>query len=220
MNERLKQVLFLRRGGQVRRFHAEPFWVGDRTTDGQHSFNVALLCHLIIKDAAIGVWAAYRILLGALVHDLGEQAIGDVPAPTKRRLPNLGELDAQEKYVRGKLGIDVDLTTTEKEVVDIADFLEVGFDSVEQFMVGNTYALSIFDQLESRTSTISKLEQYPVAKELFSELRRIFQQAREQQAGILCAIASLDPRQLLAPVDVPPVPTAIPPVTRGTASSD
>lgn len=76
----INQAEFLWNGGYTERFHTVPTLRID--TVGHHSYNVACLLMLLRPDSP-----AY-MLRAALKHDAAEHVVGDMPAPTKRLLPD------------------------------------------------------------------------------------------------------------------------------------
>jgi 5'-deoxynucleotidase YfbR-like HD superfamily hydrolase len=71
---------FLWNGGHTARFHTVPTLKID--TVGHHSYNVACLLMTLRPDAPA------HLLRAALKHDAAEHIVGDMPAPTKRALPD------------------------------------------------------------------------------------------------------------------------------------
>lgn len=83
------QLDFIRAGGETERYHTQRTIQVD--TVGHHSFNVAWLVVLLN-----GPGAACRgvLLMAALAHDLAEHKVGDIPAPSKRMLPDYPSTDS------------------------------------------------------------------------------------------------------------------------------
>lgn len=87
--------------GSTHRWHTNPLFAasGDRV-DG-HSARVAILILQFMPDAPA------ELLRAAVVHDLGENAVGDLASPVKRRNPGLyAELEALEAEALAVMGFD------------------------------------------------------------------------------------------------------------------
>lgn len=77
---KLQRLLLARDSACVTRFHTARV-VHDETV-AEHSFNVVNML-LIMTNG----YAKRDLLLAALVHDMGEPQVGDIPSPVKRALP-------------------------------------------------------------------------------------------------------------------------------------
>ena len=77
---KLQRLLLARDSACVTRFHTARV-VHDETV-AEHSFNVVNM--LLIMT---GGHASKELLVAALVHDMGEPQVGDIPSPVKRALP-------------------------------------------------------------------------------------------------------------------------------------
>lgn len=107
-------------GGSVQRYHT---WPMPPQNVGNHSYGVAMIVQRL--------WPECRkeLLLAALQHDLGEQELGDVPAPAKWRAPqffaHLNEAEAKARLDMGFSPHEEELTAHERQVLKIADILEL-----------------------------------------------------------------------------------------------
>lgn len=120
-------------GGQVRRCHTRR--VLRQQTVGEHSFGVAWLCALMF-----GPETRAALLVNALAHDLAEQVVGDIPAPTKHHLNEEARrsLEDLEETVLFQSNIILpDLTEEERVVLKIADCLDLMMYCVEERNAGN-----------------------------------------------------------------------------------
>lgn len=135
-----RDLLHVRRMGMVTRFHTIPT-VRPQTTS-HHSGNVALLLTLLWPGVTV---QALRL---ALVHDLGESFTGDVPAPTKWALPDLGErLDAVESTVLEGTGLWDEIATIEEAWwLSFCDTLDLCLYCLEEMSLGN---MGIHQQFEN-----------------------------------------------------------------------
>lgn len=109
---------YLRRALLVRRFHQHATLEVD--TVGKHSLGVALLTHLMDPNAR------KCVILAAMVHDLGEYAVGDIPAPTKRMMSPEAKnhlADLEDEVLRMH-GLNFQLTDDEWQLIKVADCLD------------------------------------------------------------------------------------------------
>lgn len=77
---RFDDIDFMWNGGETRRYHGFRMLMED--TVGHHSYNVACIIMKVRPEASAG------LLRAALKHDIAEHKAGDMPAPTKRALPD------------------------------------------------------------------------------------------------------------------------------------
>lgn len=213
---RMERMLLLRKGGDVVRWHGE-VWTGPRQTVGHHTFGVLLLLFDIAPDSI-----APCLIQAALYHDLAEQIIGDIPAPTKWALRDFGKAVSDlESGVLRRLKVDTGgLTLWDRQLLKVADFLEVCFAATEQYLRGNITSLMLFRRLEKVGQQILESENAPQkALSLYHELRSIWMRAREKQGGILCTVASLDARECNTSVDVSRVRAGGRSKSKGTVTS-
>lgn len=69
--------------GSTHRWHTNPVFAGSNDRVDGHSARVAVLILQFMPDAPA------VLLRAAIVHDLGESAVGDVSSPVKRKNPEL-----------------------------------------------------------------------------------------------------------------------------------
>jgi 5'-deoxynucleotidase YfbR-like HD superfamily hydrolase len=132
----MDQLLMKRRGGDVKRFHTETMLREHLVSS--HSFGVAL--------CALHIWPAATVDLikACLYHDLEEQEVGDMPATTKWRYPELADkLKDIEAEVTKEMGLAVHLSDYEKEILKAADMGDLILACLEEFALGNKPALVI-----------------------------------------------------------------------------
>lgn len=77
----ITRLNFAWNGGETRRYHTHRP-INDDTV-GHHSYNVAMTIVCLWPDATAA------LLVAALTHDIAEHKVGDIPAPTKRHMPNI-----------------------------------------------------------------------------------------------------------------------------------
>lgn len=143
------ELKFMLRAGAVTRWHVEHTIAKD--TVGRHSHGVAWFCAYLCKYRP-----SANLLMAALLHDAAEHIAGDVPSPTKRRIPGLAdELQGYEAGILRDAGVPVfyderDLsasqvdhmwnTLTEMEVTTLkaADMFDAFMFCIRERQLGNT----------------------------------------------------------------------------------
>lgn len=108
--------------GSTHRWHTNPAFCasGDRV-DG-HSCRVAILIMQFMPDATA------ELLRAAIVHDLGENAVGDLASPVKRKNPDLyAAVDGLEGDALRAMGFDIPahvLGARDRAVLHLCDGLD------------------------------------------------------------------------------------------------
>ncbi len=107
-------------GGEVDRLHCAPMRA---QTVAAHSWGVAMIIQRVWQDCR------KELILAALQHDLGEQEVGDMPAPAKWRAPEAYEAFAKAETAAcddmGFVGYEAQLSEFERLVLKTADGLEL-----------------------------------------------------------------------------------------------
>jgi 5'-deoxynucleotidase YfbR-like HD superfamily hydrolase len=136
---------FLTLGAEVKRFHTVTTLRGE--TVGHHSHGVAMLCLMLDPDASAS------LLKAALLHDLAEQATGDIPSPAKRELGIRDQISAVEQAVLLNADFRLpDLTTHEARTLKLADIAHGALFCVREMELGNRRARQVFDRYMSYAS--------------------------------------------------------------------
>jgi 5'-deoxynucleotidase YfbR-like HD superfamily hydrolase len=98
---------------------------------------VAVLCYLLADGGP-----SVSLLMAALTHDQAEQVDGDVPLPTKCKIPGLrAALEAMEQAVLKEYGFEFALTEVEKRALSIADALDGMLYCCHEAALGNRTTL-------------------------------------------------------------------------------
>lgn len=109
------KLQFILNSARTRRFHTQSVLVTE--TVGEHSFSVAWLCWYFTDGEA-----SRELLLRALMHDMSEHIVGDVPSPSRIALGINESLAAHEVKLQVQAGIpDYMLHASEAIVLDLAD---------------------------------------------------------------------------------------------------
>lgn len=115
----VKQILFTRHSGAVKRCHTL-LTTSENRVDA-HSWGVAVLAHLLWPNAS------KELILACLFHDAAETLVGDVPHPTKKLIPLVGDnFDKVEEEALHEIGFDFPLSVEDYvrlKFCDMFDFL-------------------------------------------------------------------------------------------------
>lgn len=133
-----------RLAGRVARYHT---WPHIRVQSvGEHSWQIARILLSIAPDNQ-------RLLQHAIVHDMGELAVGDIPYPVKRNNPDLAtvmnrlEDDAVISLeTTAKTRFRVELTSDEKWVFKLCEYIEMFEHGREEQLLGNGFMEKVADR--------------------------------------------------------------------------
>jgi len=140
-----RDLEFMWHGGGTIRFHGIPTLLTDRV--GHHSYNVACI---IMRLRPL---ASAKLLRAALKHDMAEHIVGDMPAPTKRALPDYGDhatfrevFGGHEEDTAREHGIDLeqDLEDHETWVLKFADAADGFRFCVDERRMGNAHPRLVY----------------------------------------------------------------------------
>lgn len=139
----MRDIDFMWNGGETRRYHGFRMLMED--TVGHHSYNVACIIMKVRPNASAA------LLRAALKHDMAEHIVGDMPAPTKRELPDyngghcepggtfrtiFGLYESETAKAHG-VRIDEDLMPEETWVLKFADSLDGMRFCINEMLLGN-----------------------------------------------------------------------------------
>lgn len=137
--QRYQWLKTMRDGGAVQRYHTTRSAVGQDVA--AHSWGVALVL------LALGVPLRVEALVACLLHDMHEQATGDVPAPAKWDNKTLCDaLTAIERKFEDDYGLSnvfMALTPVERLLLRWADIYELTQWCREQVCQGNRYMIPL-----------------------------------------------------------------------------
>ena len=130
---------FITLGAEVRRYHTVA--TVHEETVGHHSHGVALLCLQLDPQAS------RELLYAALVHDLAEQHVGDVPSPAKRTLGFADKLDELEHtIICDGMGWHPVLSEAEQRTLKLADIVQGALKCAREIELGNTRMRTVYDR--------------------------------------------------------------------------
>ena len=103
----------------TRRWHRHPELCETHDPVSSHQGRVALLTLILFPTS-------HAVHRAAILHDMGEATVGDVPNPVKERNPDLKQsLDRIEAEELAKLGLpDVSLSPIEQDMLKLCDKLD------------------------------------------------------------------------------------------------
>ena len=164
-----EMIEFLMNATEVERFHIKRTIVNQ--TIGEHSFGVAWFCWFLTDGKP-----SANLLMAALVHDLGEHVVGDMPAPTKRSLGAKfrEELEQMENFaVAGTMGkVHDQLTVDEKRLLKLADAMEGMLFCIRERRMGNTRLAKSFQFWYEAVCNNNELT--PLENRIVAALYRIY----------------------------------------------
>jgi 5'-deoxynucleotidase YfbR-like HD superfamily hydrolase len=144
-----KEVLDPRRAGCLVRYHTWPCI--RKQSVAEHSWNVARIL--------LAIWphAPRHMIVHALMHDVGEVAVGDMPYPIKARDPELkAKIDAAEDSAYLAMSIPwglqppARLSPEEQAVFKLADLGEMLEWSYDEVLLGNQFANLVVERCEKQ----------------------------------------------------------------------
>ena len=141
----IDRIAAARAAGEVQRFHTVRTIVPE--TVGEHSFNVVNLILLMT-----GGHCSRSLLIAAIVHDMGEIAVGDVPSPIKKMYPQEVQdaLDRQEEDAIARIYPYLvghkQLTEEEAKTLKLADNIDGMLKCRQEIIMGNRTLRQIGDR--------------------------------------------------------------------------
>lgn len=124
--------------GNIKRYHTVA--TIKENTVAHHSYGVAVLCMLLDPCAGMALQRA------ALLHDVAEQWVGDIPAPVKRQLDIRQQLhEAENTALKNvSLGYEEMLSDAERIILNIADSLDGMLYCINERRMGNREVQTVF----------------------------------------------------------------------------
>jgi 5'-deoxynucleotidase YfbR-like HD superfamily hydrolase len=141
MKDLLDRIKFIHDGRDITRFHQLLGHVHRTQNNADHQWGVVMLAYLLADGAP-----SVNLLMAAATHDLAEQAVGDIPAPTKRALGLTNELDTMEGAVLTRYGLSFPLTDAEQQVLKLADSLDGMLYCCREASMGNRNVKFIYQK--------------------------------------------------------------------------
>ena len=130
-------IQFFLNGSEVKRYHTVRTL--QEETVGHHSHGVALYCCFLTNPSA-------NLLIAALVHDLAEHQLGDIPSPAKKKYGIGEQVNELEARLLKDHHFDVELTDAEKRVLKLADIFQGMSFCLREMQLGNRRMREVFDR--------------------------------------------------------------------------
>ena len=137
-----KRIDLAREAAGVARYHTARLIHGESV--GEHSFNVCNLILLMTNGEA-----SRALLIAALTHDMGEPAVGDVPSPIKKMMPDTVKVIMncmEEAAVRVIHPHTPTISDVEKKLLKLADNLDGLLKCRDELRLGNRNIRTIGDR--------------------------------------------------------------------------
>lgn len=139
----MRQTLeFIIAGTEVKRYHTVTTLINE--TVGHHSHGVAMLT-LMIDPAA-----SRELLLAALMHDLAEHQVGDIPSPAKREY-GIGEQvsELEDRLMRAAGLVIPELSAADARTLKLADIAQGALFCAREVSLGNYRMRTVFNRYMS-----------------------------------------------------------------------
>jgi len=156
-------------GGKVDRAHTIP--IIQRYNVAEHSFNAMVLSRCICEELDRPFAGVLNYLL---FHDVAEVHTGDIPAPIKKVLPGIYEIE-QDWMDEHSPQFSTAVFPEEKELASLCDTLELLLFCLEESRLGNRHPLFVDMMLKAYHYARDKMinmQRCETALEIMSECRR------------------------------------------------
>lgn len=157
--------------GNVIRYHTWPTITNQTVAD--HTYHVMRIYHELFASDVNFEWDD-SIVAHILMHDMGEQKVGDLPYPVKKNDPVLAERVAiQEDEALGIQGWPPTpiLNPDEKTAIKICDLLEMAEYAHYEMGLGNQYAESVFKRVTEHVLCMDEFwSRHPIIKKLVDKM--------------------------------------------------
>lgn len=164
------KLQFIYRGGKTKRYHTEETIKPQNVAE--HSFGVAWLTTLLMpKDKELRP----ELILAALAHDLAEHKVGDVPSPTKKAHPVIGDaIDLEERRLlaQNNLSYEVKLDEFELRVLKVADMCDGMMFCVNEERLGNRNIIEVWNNFNEYAASVPNL--WPEAIDLIMAIKSLW----------------------------------------------
>mgnify|MGYP000123094606 CR=1 FL=1 len=165
MKDKLK---FICDGANTRRYHTVPTLMTE--TVGHHSHGVAMIAHILMREHPLNTYNPL-VIDAALLHDLAEHQIGDVPSPSKREFGIADQINALEERLMRSSGFPIPaLSTQDERILKLADIAQGALFCVQEMEMGNRKMKAVFDRY---ISYAEQLILSGVEKQLFDSIKEM-----------------------------------------------
>lgn len=105
-----------------------------------------MLAHLLMSDRDYNP----QVIWAALLHDMAEYRVGDVPSPSKREFGIAAQLDELEQRILRSEGFPMPaLNAAEQRLLKLADLAQGALFCVQEVKMGNSKMRAVYDRYMS-----------------------------------------------------------------------
>lgn len=178
---------FIFNGGATKRYHTWPVLHNQRVDS--HSFGVAMLvAHMALSaNPEDGQGLTVPLLMAALTHDLAEHVVGDLPAPAKRNMSEMLDMEysdfrakwgeMEEKLLEDNgLNWDYALTDTQRRWLKLADAMEGAIFCIRERSMGNSTIAVVFANFRSYIRELLLANEEPAVLEIVNYIDDMWEQ--------------------------------------------
>jgi 5'-deoxynucleotidase YfbR-like HD superfamily hydrolase len=159
------KLQFICDGANTRRYHTVPTLLTE--TVAHHSHGVALICHLLMSNRNYNPQVTYA----ALLHDMAEYRVGDVPSPSKLEFGISKMLDEFESRILRSEGFPMPaLSVEDGRVLKLADLAQGALFCIQEIAMGNTKLSAVLDRYLSYAEGMLLVG---VERELFETIKEM-----------------------------------------------
>ena len=159
---------FIIAGSEVKRYHTVTTLITE--TVGHHSHGVAMLAALINPAAS------RELLLAALMHDLAEHQVGDIPSPAKREYGIGDQVSELEDRLMRAAGLIIPvLRSSDERTLKLADIAQGALFCARELSLGNARMRKVFDRYLGYAEGMMLVGR---ERELFNVIREIANEQR------------------------------------------
>lgn len=173
MDDLYQQLLFITQGGLVKRYHTIP--TVKEVTIAEHSYMVAWLCYQLWTEEHYGYPIRATLLMSALSHDLAEQVLGDIPAPTKWNNETPAILTDQEQDLLCENNCLFPINPDEADVLRMADSFAGMIECIKERGLGNLFVEKVYNRWEERILTTLPITTR--GEKVYQAVQRLWRQA-------------------------------------------
>lgn len=157
------KLQFICDGANTRRYHTVPTLLTE--TVAHHSHGVALICHMLMSNRDYNP----QVMWAALLHDMAEYRVGDVPSPSKREFGISKMLDEFEARILRSEGFPMPaLSVEDGRILKLADIAQGALFCIQEIKMGNSLMGVV---LERYLSYAEGMILIGVEKELFDTIK-------------------------------------------------
>jgi 5'-deoxynucleotidase YfbR-like HD superfamily hydrolase len=165
----IDKIEFFVAGSETERYHTVR--TIQRETVGHHSHGVAMYCWLLSG----GVPSA-ELLMAALVHDLAEHVLGDLPSPAKKKYGIGQVVNELEETLLSGVGMSNKISPDDARRLKLADIFQGMTFCIREVELGNKKMVSILRRYMAYAEGMLLVGK---EQEIFNELKGKYNECRQ-----------------------------------------